>query len=429
MSSERRDKQSSLPLNADQIGRVYSSLVDEFVRESSDRDAETWAKVCKSISQGAGQPGLARVSLSPRKRRRWPAALLAAATLLAGSWAVSSFDWSRHEQRLSYVVEGRDVTATHGAGSTGERLIVSQAEAVELRFSDASVIRLEPHSALGVSIREDGSVSARLKQGRLEADVEHQEATDYRFLAGSYEVQVVGTSFLLGFQEQEKRFDLIMTEGKVVVAEESGKLHVVVAGQELHFDSVPELEKQESLSAVATTQPESEPTPPVVVASATPLTPLPVPVDFRTLAREGRFQEIVAQSRTVGLERILVERPAADLQELAQAARYTGEFALAERVWLKMRTRFSGGASGSNAVFFLGRLAEQRGHLSQAIDYYDQYLRSGTSLYAAEALGRKLQLVRRSRGDGAARDVALQYLKRFPGGAYASVAQELSTSK
>jgi hypothetical protein len=351
--------------------------------------------------------------------------VLAAAILAVGSWSISSLEWFKREQELTYVVKG-ELAVAHDSGATGERLVTSETDPVELRFSDKSLIRLEPHSSLGVSISEEGRVSARLTQGRLQADIEHQEATDYRFLAGSYEVQVVGTSFLLGYQQEEKRFDLVMTEGRVVVVEKSGKMHVVVAGQELHFDSVPESQKLQPSASVPPTKSADDRAPQVRVsppASATQLT------DFRALAREGRFQEIVAQSRTLGLDQVLAERSAGDLQELAQAARYTGEFALAERAWLKMRARFQGGASGTNAVFFLGRLAEQRGHLSQAIEYYDQYLNSGTSLYAAEAMGRKLELVRRSRGEKAARPVALQYLKRFPRGAYASVAQELSTSE
>lgn len=429
MSNEERDVQAPSGLSAEQVGRVYNSLVDEFVRESGHRNSETWAKICESIDSRSGRPGLARVSLdpTPRRRRRWPAAVLAAAILAAGSWSISSLEWFDHEQGLTYVVKGAEPVPVAGdSGSTGERLVTSETDAVELRFSDKSLIRLEPHSSLGVSISEGGRVSARLTQGRLQADIEHQEATDYRFLAGSYEVQVVGTSFLLGYQQAEKRFDLVMTEGKVVVVEKSGKMHMVVAGQELHFDSVPASQQLQASASIPSTKPADEPASEVRVSPS----PSPVPsTDFRALARVGRFQEIVAQSRTLGLEQVLAERSAGDLQELAQAARYTGEFALAERVWLKMRTRFAGGTSGTNAVFFLGRLAEQRGRLSPAIDYYDQYLNSGTSLYAAEAMGRKLELVRRSRGEQAARPVALQYLKRFPGGAYASVAQELSTSE
>src|SRR5690606_10005177 len=113
---------------------------------------------------------------------------------------------------------------------------------------------------------------------------------------------------------------------------------------------------------------------------------------------------------------------AAELQQLAQAARYSGDFSLAAQTWNHMTTRFSG-PTGQNARFFLGRLAEQRGDSGQALQHYDAYLAASRGgVYTAEALGRKLSIVNKSHGVQKARPIAQEYLRRFPQGAYAKTA-------
>ena len=46
-------------------------------------------------------------------------------------------------------------------------------------------------------------------------------------------------------------------------------------------------------------------------------------------------------------------------------------------------------------------------------------------VYSSEALGRKLTLVNKLEGTLAARNVAREYVKRFPRGAYAHAAREI----
>jgi TolA-binding protein len=144
------------------------------------------------------------------------------------------------------------------------------------------------------------------------------------------------------------------------------------------------------------------------------------------LAAEGKFAEVVAEAKRQGLSRVLATASAAELQELGQAARYTGDLALAAQTWNHMTTRFSG-ASAQNARFFLGRLAEQQGEIRQALQHYDAYLtRGGGGVYTAEALGRKLSIVNKSHGAQKARPIAQEYLRKFPQGPYAKTARELA---
>lgn len=90
-----------------------------------------------------------------------------------------------------------------------------------------------------------------------------------------------------------------------------------------------------------------------------------------------------------------------------------------------MTQRFRG-APAQSARFFLGRLAEQQGNPTLALNHYGAYLEgSGGGVYTAEALGRKLSIVHQSHGAQKARPIAEEYLRRFPQGAYAKTARGL----
>lgn len=431
----------SSSLSPEQFGKVYSALVDEFSREQGRKDEETWARISQDMGPSLEQSGVAKLRHSEaswRSQRNYFAAAFVAAVACGALWSTSGlplFDVGK--AGLSFEVEG-DAT-TREVGSEGARLVLSKSAPVELKFSDRSVVVLQPQATLRVSIGEDDRVSARLAQGKLKVDVEHGEKTDYRFLAGPYEVQVVGTAFALGFEPQGSRMDLVMTEGKVVVVAPEGRLHVVHAGEELHLGGKRETSSNTNDSTLANA--ESSPADLKTTLDHSPLSNDHEKVvtrggeraasvlsagELQALARAGKFDEIVSIARKFGVERALSERSAVELQEIAQAARYTGDFALAGQVWTRMSSRFSGTITGRNAVFFLGRLAEQRGRYGQAIGFYSEYLSVNGGSYAAEAFGRKLQLVRSHNGIEAARPVAREYLQRFPTGAYAKTAQELS---
>ncbi len=60
----------------------------------------------------------------------------------------------------------------------------------------------------------------------------------------------------------------------------------------------------------------------------------------------------------------------------------------------------------------------------QALSWYERHLREAPGgAYASEALGRKMTLLGRSRGEAAARPVAEEYLRRYPNGTYAPAAR------
>jgi hypothetical protein len=133
----------------------------------------------------------------------------------------------------------------------------------------------------------------------------------------------------------------------------------------------------------------------------------------------GDAKGVVAEAVAHGLDAAITDADAAALVALADAARYAGRTYLAERVLRAQRTRFPGTAAAGAAAFFLGRLADDRGAAADGLDWYRRYLTEEPGgPYAAEALGREMIGVARLSGRPAARELAREYLERFPDGTY-----------
>ncbi|XYH97371.1 tetratricopeptide repeat protein [Sorangium sp. So ce1128] len=83
--------------------------------------------------------------------------------------------------------------------------------------------------------------------------------------------------------------------------------------------------------------------------------------------------------------------------------------------------------AGSRAAFLLGRLHESRGAAARARTWYDTALREAPSgAFAAEALAGKMRTVQTLEGPAAARVVAQEYLRLYPGGVHAKAARQLA---
>ena len=155
----------------------------------------------------------------------------------------------------------------------------------------------------------------------------------------------------------------------------------------------------------------------------------PHAVSWSQQVAQGKFKEIVRDAEARGISRCLSSSSAADLRALSDAARYTGDSALAERTLVSLRQRFPG-APGSEAAFLLGRVHEKRGALGVALTWYDSYLREAASgPFAAEALAGKLRTTKATQGRQAAEPIAREYLARFPNGVHVNAAREVLESK
>ena len=133
----------------------------------------------------------------------------------------------------------------------------------------------------------------------------------------------------------------------------------------------------------------------------------------------GNARAVLAEADAHGLDRTLIEVDGTALAALSDAARYAGRHEVAVRAMMAQRQRFPNTAAAQAAAFLLGRLADDQGEPASGLAWYRRYLAEAPEgAYAAEALGRKMLAVERLSGRAAARDVAVEYLRRFPNGTY-----------
>ncbi|HET9929980.1 MAG TPA: tetratricopeptide repeat protein [Polyangiaceae bacterium] len=420
-------------LTSSDVGSAFRALADEHAekRANSERWA-TWQLVQRRLvaSEGLGTEQSSR-------RMLWPAVGFSIAVAAGVAFAVLP-------QGLRYEVHGADVAAGW---------IQSKSSAGSVDFSDGSQVAVQPGSSLAIEVVGAHAARTRLAQGDLDVSVKHEDNTDYRFLAGPYQVHVVGTKFHLVWHPEQQLFSVQMREGRVQVTGPNGLDRAVVAGETLRIsgaeeqaalarqtENAPPRVPQLPSAQKAAEQPVAELAPlqrnagatgtalgsaarSNVVASATRVEPTPA---WSVLVAKGQFTDVVKAAEAVGTERALRERDAADLGALAHAAHYTGRSALAISAWSSLRERFAGQKSARQAAFFLGRVFDQQGRRAEALRWLNTYLSEAPAdVYASEALGRKLSLVNHLEGALAARNVAREYTKRFPHGAYAQTARAI----
>lgn len=408
----------------DQIADVYRVLADEYAErrlESDRRRAEA------RINRGAllideREPARGHRLFS----RRFLPAL---AAVLAGSLAFAGWLLSPGPL-LEYTVEG--ARAEHGTVKT-------ENQPAWVHFSDESELFAAPRTTLQIDVVGERAALARLVQGSLNVSVRHAEKTDWRFLAGPYEVRVVGTKFDLAWDAFRSRLSLVMHEGQVRVVG-AGEDRVLVGGQRLDLERDPAEPVTQEDDRASVTANTGEAPAPTADASAPARSPArgskpalparggathahPQSSSWSALVAAGRFEEVVQKAQLEGTASVHAKRPPHDLRALAQAASYTGRSELSAKTWLALRNR-SRGRNAEQAAFFLGRTLEQQGKPSEALHWLRTYLREAPQgVYAAEALGEVLTLVRRMNGTAPAQPIAKEYLERFPKGSYAAAAR------
>ncbi len=392
------------PITPEAVVDVFKKLSDEHVTRRSSHDSdEAWTRLqIRSI-------------VNPRMERRnrplfWGA--LAAAVAVAGVLV-----WSSASTPLHYEVRGAEES---------QGLIKTANEPATVSFSDGSVIEAAENTALAVTMRGQHGALARLTRGRLRVEVDHQEDTDWRFLAGPYEVVVVGTSFDLSWDPNAQSLHLALHEGHVRVLEEGAEARSVRAGQVLDLRAPLPASPTAASAEAANPSPDVVPVAPKPTRVEAPEARRPSARSWAQLVGSGKFEEVLRAAEAMGISSAMASRDAGDLKALAQAARYVGRADVSLNAWQALRRRFPSSQGAEQAAFFLARIYEQQGRASTADHWLDVYLaESPSGVYAAEALGRKLSMTRRLRGKAAAAGLARDYIERYPTGPYAGTARDI----
>ncbi|MEP6652715.1 MAG: FecR domain-containing protein [Myxococcales bacterium] len=377
------------------------------------------------------------------------------------------------------------VVVAHGALDEGGFVRSASAQISNLRFSDGTEVDLGPSSRARVA--ETTRVGARvlLEDGRARARVVPRKGAQWWFDAGPCRIQVTGTRFDMHWSAPLQVLEVMLYNGSVVVKGPPATGGVPMrAGQYLVMNvrqgsvrltelrtaepaATEAMPVTETASGVAGApektddQPEAPSAPgvaPPAAAATNASSRSARKVPRRDSNRDGdndgdgaavaetgaqarvqledswparvlagEFRTVIREAERRGVDRVLRAEPADNLMALADAARYTASFPLARKALLNVRSRFPHTPPAYRAAFLLGRLAEdQAGNLAQASEWYDTYLTDAPDdAFRAEAMGRQMTATLRLGRTDRARDLARQYLRRYPQGAYARAARTI----
>jgi hypothetical protein len=318
-------------------------------------------------------------------------------------------------------------TFSVGGGERGEIGAYYAADAaapLSLKFDDGSGVELLPGARARVTESRVEKQVLSLETGSAKFNVVHRPNSRWEVKAGPYVVHVTGTSFALSWEGKSQELTLKMKEGAVIVTGPGlSEPRRVEGGEELRASASRDASK-DSVPVAPTTAPSSEPS---VSEPSTSEPPRSAVRDagWSELVGRGDYRAVLQAAERRGMNEVLASGSMKDLRALADAARFQGEVALAQRVLSTLRTRFPGTEAAASATFLLGRQADDANDLRAALRYYDEYLAEGGKL-AAEASGRRMLVLSRLGRREESRRAAAEYLRRFPNGPYAKKASTLA---
>jgi TolA-binding protein len=414
-----------------------TTLVEQVAREQ-DRALDDVAPIA------AARARFERYAVRRARREPWVlAACVAAGALAAGSLLL----WYQ-VRPLGYETERLEVQPVDSAN-----VLRSHASEGAVRFSDGSGLQVGADATVRIeSVNAHGAV-VRLDHGSLLASVVHTRHSEWTFLAGPFEVEIIGTSFELTWDARDSTLNVSVREGAIRVsgcsvgsrmyAGQRATLRCVAGQPEMNLSAVPPSPSSASESAPPSQpvpSPESRPSrlsasgprqaPPQ--PEATDAASAPEPADagtssWREHAAAGRMKDAYAAAARDGFEKECGSASARDLLDLADGALLSGRVDHATFALMQTRSKHAGTAAASTAAYKLGRIAfDQRGALGDARAWFQAYLQEAPAgTLAREAAGRLIEIDLKTGNQASAKDRAKDYLQRWPQGPHAQLARKL----
>jgi transmembrane sensor len=402
-----------------------------------------------------------RTTYWPRGRdvphgRPWRAAGMGVAAAALAVAAIALF-WPRAPAPLSFEVETQEASAQGRTepGALGRWIASPPTARMPVRFSDGSLISIEPASRARVVDVATNGASVVLESGAAEVNVVHREKTRWSVRAGPFEVAVTGTAFKVAWDPVAEVFTLTMEQGRVTVSGCSLPAGRVMGSGEAFRVACHEgrFVVPDGASSPAPPAPEgnrngkSEPLAPRLTASSaspsarfggpvlSPTGVVPSPGSstrhMEDLIGSGRYAEAVDAADAEGLAEVCTEVSIQDLVSLGDAARFSGRADEADYVLQRLRERFPRDERASVAAFNLGRIAfDIRRSYADAARWFETYLNERPSgPLAREASGRVMEALERSGSHQRAREAAARYLQAFPSGPHADLARSITAGE
>lgn len=406
-------------------------------RHSDDFEALALGKLLRNGAKSAEpahweEDGLDRLlrsaSLSKRAPSPWQAKpfLMAAAACVLVVGGVAFGVVSNKSKTLSFEISGSEI-------DNRDYVVAPVNAAAHMKFSDGSNVDLTHGARLRVQQVTDRGASLVLERGSATTHVVHRANTHWKLFAGQFEISVIGTRFQVDWEPSSETLKVDLFEGTVQIGgSQSSETAVLKGGQ--RFVAVGSRPNNWSIAPIAPAAdasivevpvaPLASVSEPAAVDSATP-SPQPVAAaptartttgrDWAAALAKGDFSKIVAEAEARGINSCLEQCSTGELRYLADAARYTRHFELAEQTLLALRRRSPGEAA--NAAYLLGALNESQGRSMAALRWYDQSAAEApVGRYISEVQAGRLRMLLATNQRDTARALAERYLNEYPRG-------------
>ncbi len=380
---------------------------------------------------------LADTAIRHRRLRRNVTAASGMAVLCAAGIVANTLRHARPgEEPIEYRVAGNSMPSP-----VGTYVAPASRQPLALRFSEGSVVELEPGARARVARTTTHGATVLIESGGAQVNVVHRPATDWTILAGPYTVRVTGTAFDLDFDAASQRFELKMQSG-VVSVDGPGLSHPVQVEHDqkfVHYVGDPNFERKETQDSVEVGKPASPNTSAADVGTGAEasmqrrLTSVYGDVGRESTVRtgwaadvaRGEYAAVLRKAKEKGWAQVLEEANTQDLMAVANAARFLGRTDSSREALQALRRRFKGTYAAQSATYLLGRITEPSS-TKEAVSFYLQYEREAPNgPLVAEAVGRRLLLLQATGDRSGTERLARDYVARFPDGPYAGVARKI----
>ncbi len=290
---------------------------------------------------------------------------------------------------------------------------VSAATERSVSFTDGATVLLRSGARFQVTSLGRRGADVTLERGEASISVPHRIDTQWQFHVGPYVIHVVGTRFDTGWNPGTETFMLRLHDGAVRVSGPKIEEQKVVAGQVLEWSLAP--------PAAPSSAPEEAVEVPLELRGDTARVPRSL---WRALAKAGRYDAALGAAKQEGWARLNATASADDVLLLGDVARLANAPRDAQSAYEAARRRFAGTASASAAAFSLGRIAFDARDDAKSARWFEQYrAERPNGALAPEALGRLIELNQRANEPTRSRQLAREYLERYPEGPHARLAQ------
>jgi hypothetical protein len=380
----------------------------------------------------AGERRAADIFATRQRTPRLQRVVGLATVVATAAAAIVIFTLQIKRNAVSWTVDGTPV---------GEGTYISPMQKdATVRFSEGSELTVQRGSRIRIAEAGANTVKAVLEVGASRVRIAGGSTVGFKLEAGPFSVSPSRVASLMVEWLADELLRVSIFEGETSVYGTPSPLYLH-AGQQVSANARdgtvevrPLLAPAVSTSAVSAAHAEAAPPSRPTEEPAPFLAPAPPGAgatgrraSWPDAVAAGDYAAVLREAERRGINSVLADAPLVDLVALADAARLSGRTEVGKRALLAARNRFARTSAAKDAAFFLGRIADDQEHaLASALDWYETYLSEAPhGHFATEAFGRKMVAVSRHSGRTAARPIALDYLKRFPGGPHAAVARDL----